>query len=151
MEKQRAKDEGVSQVKNKTKITIDGKSFTLMGQESEEHMQQVAAYIDRKMQEIRRNSKAVAVDSSLAYILTSINVADDYFKELQQTLEMQECLDDAQMQIIAERTQREQLEEQLEKIERDITKLRRKLQEYQMEEEAANEGLHTAKVRPRKR
>ena len=55
------------------------------------------------------------------------------------------------MQIIAERTQREQLEEQLEKIERDITKLRRKLQEYQMEEEAANEGLHTAKVRPRKR
>ena len=114
-------------------------------------MQQVAAYIDRKMQEIRRNSKAVAVDSSLAYILTSINVADDYFKELQQTLEMQKCLDDAQMQIIAERTQREQLEEQLEKIERDITKLRRKLQEYQMEEEAANEGLHTAKVRPRKR
>ena len=151
MEKQRAKDEGVSQVKNKTKITIDGKSFTLMGQESEEHMQQVAAYIDRKMQEIRRNSKAVAVDSSLAYILTSINVADDYFKELQQTLEMQKCLEDAQMQIIAERTQREQLEEQLEKIERDITKLRRKLQEYQMEEEAANEGLHTAKVRPRKR
>ena len=151
MEKQRAKDEGVSQVKNKTKITIDGKSFTLMGQESEEHMQQVAAYIDRKMQEIRRNSKAVAVDSSLAYILTSINVADDYFKELQQTLEMQKCLDDAQMQIIAERTQREQLEEQLEKIERDITKLRRKLQEHQMEEEAANEGLHTAKVRPRKR
>ena len=151
MEKQRAKDEGVSQVKNKTKITIDGKSFTLMGQESEEHMQQVAAYIDRKMQEIRRNSKAVAVDSSLAYILTSINVADDYFKELQQTLEMQKCLDDAQRQIIAERTQREQLEEQLEKIERDITKLRRKLQEYQMEEEAANEGLHTAKVRPRKR
>ena len=32
-------------VNNKVKITIDGKSFTLMGPETEEHMMQVGGYI----------------------------------------------------------------------------------------------------------
>lgn len=68
-------------MKNRVKISIDGKGFTIMGEETAEHMQQVAAYIDQKMAEVRGNSKAVKLDSSLAYVLTSINVADDYFKE----------------------------------------------------------------------
>lgn len=63
------------------KISIDGKSFTLVGEESEEHMRQVASYIDEKMAEVRERTVAVTMDSSLAYVLTSINVADDYFKE----------------------------------------------------------------------
>lgn len=68
-------------MKNRVKISIDGKSFTLVGEETEEHMMQVAAYIDQKMAEIRQKASAVKVDSSVAYVLTSVNVADDYFKE----------------------------------------------------------------------
>ncbi|MBR5590152.1 MAG: cell division protein ZapA, partial [Anaerotignum sp.] len=33
-------------MKNRVKISIDGKSFTLVGEETEEHMRQVATYID---------------------------------------------------------------------------------------------------------
>ena len=69
------------------KISIDGKSFTLVGEETEEHMRQVAEYIDQKMTEIRQKAVAVTLDSSLAYVLTSINVADDYFKEKAYTAE----------------------------------------------------------------
>ena len=36
-------------MKNRVKITIDGKNFTLVGEETEEHMREVAAYIDKKM------------------------------------------------------------------------------------------------------
>lgn len=68
-------------MKNRVKIAIDGKSFTLVGEETEEHMRQVAEYIDQKMAEVRQKASAVEIDSSLAYVLTSINVADDYFKE----------------------------------------------------------------------
>lgn len=68
-------------MKNRVKISIDGKSFTLVGEESEEHMRRVASYIDEKMTEVREKAVAVTMDSSLAYVLTSINVADDYFKE----------------------------------------------------------------------
>lgn len=68
-------------MKNRVKITIDGKNFTLVGEETEEHMKSVAAYIDAKMAEVRQKAAVVAMDASLAYVLTSINVADDYFKE----------------------------------------------------------------------
>ena len=68
-------------MKNRVKITIDGKNFTLVGEETEEHMREVAAYIDKKMTEVRQKAAVVALDASLAYVLTSINVADDYFKE----------------------------------------------------------------------
>lgn len=90
-------------VNNKVKITIDGKSFTLMGPETEEHMMQVAGYIDQKMTEIRKNSKAVAIDSSLAYILTSINVANDYFKEVKQHLEQEESMEELRLQVMSEK------------------------------------------------
>ena len=33
------------------------------------------------MAEVRQKAAVVALDASLAYVLTSINVADDYFKE----------------------------------------------------------------------
>ena len=67
-------------MKNRVKISIDGKSFTLVGEDSEEHMRQVASYIDEKIAEMREKAIAVTMDSSLSYVLTSINVADDYFK-----------------------------------------------------------------------
>ena len=76
-------------MKNRVKISIDGKSFTLVGEETEEHMRQVAEYIDQKMTEIRQKAVAVTLDSSLAYVLTSINVADDYFKEKAYTAELE--------------------------------------------------------------
>lgn len=74
-----------------------------MGPETEEHMMQVAGYIDQKMMEIRKNSKAVAIDSSLAYILTSINVANDYFKEVKHQLEQEDCIEDLRLQIMSEK------------------------------------------------
>lgn len=76
-------------MKNRVKISIDGKSFTLVGEETEDHMRQVAAYIDEKMTEVRQNAAAVTLDASLAYVLTSINVADDYFKEKAYTAELE--------------------------------------------------------------
>lgn len=76
-------------MKNRVKVSVDGKSFTLVGEETEEHMRQVAAYIDEKMAEVRGNAAAVTMDSSLAYVLTSMNVADDYFKEREYTAELE--------------------------------------------------------------
>ncbi len=64
--------------KNKVDIRIAGKDYTLVGVESDEYIQKVGLYIDRKMNEITvRNSR---LSTSLAAVLTAINVADDYFK-----------------------------------------------------------------------
>lgn len=64
--------------KNKVDVRIAGKDYTLMGVESDEYMQRIGLYIDKKMNEIMKmNSK---LSTSMAAVLTAINVADDYFK-----------------------------------------------------------------------
>jgi len=110
-------------MKNRVKISIDGKSFTLVGEETEEHMRQVAAYIDHKMTEIRQKAVAVTLDSSLAYVLTSINVADDYFKEKAYTAELEGRLSGMTARA-------KELAARLEEAERAVEAAEAKLDEY---------------------
>ena len=76
--------------KNKTKITIDGKVFKLTGEESEEYMKMVAAYIDEKIAEIKATPNARFLNVGMRSILTSINIADDYFKEVEKNKALSE-------------------------------------------------------------
>ena len=110
-------------MKNRVKISIDGKSFTLVGEETEEHMRQVAEYIDQKMTEIRQKAVAVTLDSSLAYVLTSINVADDYFKEKAYTAELEGRL-------LGMTTRAQELAQKLEEAEKTKGEAEAKLDEY---------------------
>ncbi|WP_458407493.1 cell division protein ZapA [Anaerotignum sp.] len=110
-------------MKNRVKISIDGKSFTLVGEETEEHMRQVAEYIDQKMMEIRQKAVAVTLDSSLAYVLTSINVADDYFKEKAYTAELE-----GRLTGMTARAQ--ELAKRLEEAEKAVEAAEAKLDEY---------------------
>ncbi|MBQ3568423.1 MAG: cell division protein ZapA [Anaerotignum sp.] len=110
-------------MKNRVKISIDGKSFTLVGEETEEHMRQVAEYIDQKMMEIRQKAVAVTLDSSLAYVLTSINVADDYFKEKAYTAELEGRLSGMTARA-------KELAARLEEAERAVEAAEAKLDEY---------------------
>lgn len=110
-------------MKNRVKISIDGKSFTLVGEETEEHMRQVAEYIDQKMTEIRQKAVAVTLDSSLAYVLTSINVADDYFKEKDYTAELEGRL-------LGMTTRAQELAQKLEEAEKAKEEAEAKLDEY---------------------
>ena len=64
--------------KNKVEVRIAGKDYTLVGVESDEYIQKIGLYIDKKMNEIMRvNNK---LSTSMAAVLTAINVADDYVK-----------------------------------------------------------------------
>lgn len=64
--------------KNKVVLRIAGKDYTLVGVESDEYIQKVGLYIDKKMNEIIKTNNKLS--TSLAAVLTSINVADEYFK-----------------------------------------------------------------------
>lgn len=130
---------------NRVKIMVDGKTFTLMGQESTEHIQKVATYIDEKMKEIRSSSTSITMDASLAYVLTSLNVGDDYFKALEEreTLlarlkEAQEYLDEidanwrkAEEKMLASQSRIQQsekgLQEDYKALEKEYDQLRDKL------------------------
>ncbi len=121
-------------VKNKVKIAIDGKTFTLMGFESEEHMKKVADYINEKIKEVRKNSASISLDSSLAYILTSINVADDYLKAQEKTEEFRMRLNELEKQSNADNFQEKisVLEAKLEQTEEARKNAENKLDSYIM-------------------
>lgn len=64
--------------KNKVEVKINGKEYTIIGVESEEYIQKVALYIDKKMNEIYSGNNRLS--TAMTAVLTAINVADDYFK-----------------------------------------------------------------------
>ncbi|MDF2986071.1 MAG: hypothetical protein K0R50_1581 [Eubacterium sp.] len=94
--------------KNKVVIRIAGKDYTLVGVESDEYIQKVGLYIDKKMNEIlMRNNR---LSTSLASVLTAINVADDFFKSRENELSV--------------RREKEAVSEELEKLKKEIVQLK---------------------------
>ncbi len=77
--------------KNSVSVRVCGKTMTLTGNESVEYMTKVANYIEEKAEEIRRSDSSRALNPNLISVLTSLNIADDYFKmkEKRDALEQQ--------------------------------------------------------------
>ncbi|MCL2164183.1 MAG: cell division protein ZapA [Oscillospiraceae bacterium] len=64
--------------KTKVDVLIAGNAYTILGPESDEYIQRVGLYVDRKLSEVLRNNDKLS--TSTAAILTAINIADDFFK-----------------------------------------------------------------------
>jgi len=69
---------GVMPDKTRVDVLIAGKTFSITGYESDEYIQRVGLYVDRKMNEVLRSNNTLS--TTIAAILTALNVADDYFK-----------------------------------------------------------------------
>ena len=78
--------------KNKTEVLIDGKIYTLSGYESEEYLQRVATYINKKLAELKKLDGYARLSQELKSILLELNVADDYFKAKNQVEMVEEEL-----------------------------------------------------------
>jgi cell division protein ZapA len=65
-------------VRNKVEVRIAGKDYTLLGAESDEYMQKVALYVDKKMNEVLRTNNKLS--TSMAAVLTALNTSDDFFR-----------------------------------------------------------------------
>ncbi len=66
--------------KNKVSVTIDGRTFNIMGTESEDYLQRVASYIDGKIKELKKSGAQGSLSPITLYFLTCLNIADEYFK-----------------------------------------------------------------------
>lgn len=64
----------------RTKITVDirNRQYTIVGTESEEHVQLVADLVNDKMNAIHQGSKHL--DTTKLAVLTAINTMNDYLK-----------------------------------------------------------------------
>lgn len=112
--------------KNRVEVTIQGKTFTLTGTESEQYITKVAEYIDEKVSALRKSSPQIALDSSLPYVLTSVNVADDYFKELEKSIVLEENVNQLKLELSGKKPKAEfdKLNHELEKLKKELSTLK---------------------------
>ena len=66
--------------RNDIEVLIEGRRYTICGFESDEYLQQVASYINRKFAEFKKKEYYHRMDLDVRNVLLAINIADDYFK-----------------------------------------------------------------------
>ena len=79
---------------NHIKVVIGGEVYELMSAESEEHVQDVANYIDKKIKEIYRKKSSSHINHKLKVLFISLNIADDLFKEKDRNEKLQQEVQD---------------------------------------------------------
>ena len=62
---------------NRVVVTIDGFDYTVVSEDSEEHIRKSAALVDKSVQEVKASTNLATVTS---VVLAAMNIADKYYK-----------------------------------------------------------------------
>jgi cell division protein ZapA len=73
-------------VERLVEVNIFGQDYTIKTDADKEYIQKIAEYVDKKMDEIVRNTKTVSTLNTA--ILAALNIADDFFKEVDKKEEL---------------------------------------------------------------
>lgn len=113
-------------MENKTKmeVRIHGKDYVVMGIESDEYIQKVALYIDKKMNEVSRTNGRL--NTAMVAVLTAINVADDLFKSV-------DAIKDLKEEVKEKTEELDKTKASLKEALEEISTLREKMTEQQFE------------------
>lgn len=108
--------------KNYTQVLIDGNVYTLGGAEEQEYLRKVAAYINEKIGILKAQPGFTRQNKDYQQVMIYLNLADDYFKTLQEA---------------------KMLRAQKEDLEREIYSLKHELIGVQMKLDAQTEKKRT--------
>jgi len=110
-------------IKNDVEVIIDGKVITMSGDENEEYLQKVAAYINNKIAEFNKVDSFRRQPVDMQNVLIQLNLADDYFKAVSELDSIREELEtkdrelyDLKHELIATQIKLESREKQLKNI-----------------------------------
>lgn len=84
--------------KIKTTVHIAGKDFVISTYDTEEHVQNVAAWVDRKMKELYQSTK---LPGGQLAVLVAVNAADDMMKSREEIRRLKAELAEMRSQIEA--------------------------------------------------
>lgn len=105
-------------MKQKITVTIAGHNYTLVAEENENYVRQVAAHVDSRLREVMNQSRLSQADG---IVLTAINIADQYFQE-------QQAAENLRRQIKEELEESAKLKMELSECKREIFKLQNQRQ-----------------------
>ena len=120
-------------MKNESKVLIGGNVYTLSGDESEEYLQRVALYMNKKMDEVRNSENGKKLNTRLQSVLLAINIADDYFKMKTQTEEQENLETKLNEDLKNIAVKKDELLKQCEEKDKEIEELRNSIKHYKKE------------------
>lgn len=85
--------------KNDIKVVINDKMYTLSGFESDGYLQQVAHYMNGKIDEFKRAGGYDALNPEYQSLMLSLNIADDYFKAKEQADKLENEVSDLEKKV----------------------------------------------------
>ncbi|WP_310605141.1 cell division protein ZapA [Anaerosporobacter sp.] len=125
---------------NDVEVIINNKRYTLSGYESGEYLQKIASYINTKHTEFKLMESYNKLDSDMRNILMQINIADDYFKMVNQVKELNEDADvkgnelfNLKHEVIASQTKLEALQKEHEKLQNEYNEAQKTIIKLQTE------------------
>ena len=78
-------------MKNRVTVIIAGQDYTLIADQDTAAVEKIAAHVDKKIHEVMNGANLSLADSA---ILTCMNIAEEYFKELESTENLRRQLKD---------------------------------------------------------
>jgi len=78
-------------MKNRVTVTIAGKEYTLIAEEEAGYTQKVAAHVDAELSKILNEARVSLTDAA---VLAGLNIADEYFKEMEASENLRRQLKD---------------------------------------------------------
>lgn len=111
--------------KNKVTVKIMDRDYTLVSDDSREHMQRVANYVDDKMRETYSSNKKLS--TSMIGVLTALNVADELFKVLIEKEELEKRINSPQYEL---KSARDELDAVVSEYERRSNAYEKMIQEF---------------------
>jgi len=117
---------------NTVTIRIAGKDYHIVGTEPEEYIQKIGHYVDKKMSSMIEAGEN-NLSTVMASVLTSVNIADDYFKERDKANQQKTRMNELEKKLRDTQTKVNNIETRYNKIEEERTELKLKLVEKETE------------------
>lgn len=111
--------------KNKVTVKIMDRDYTLVSEDSREHMQRVANFVDDKMRETYSGNKKLS--TSMVGVLTALNIADEFFKVLLEKEELERRINSPQYEL---KSARDELDAVVAEYERRSYAYEKMIQEF---------------------
>jgi cell division protein ZapA len=111
--------------KNKVTVKIMDRDYTLVSEDSREHMQRVANYVDDKMRETYSSNKKLSM--SMIGVLTALNVADELHKVINEKDELEKRINSPQYEL---KSARDELDAVVSEYERRSNAYEKMIQEF---------------------
>ena len=104
-------------MKIRTTVTICDMEFSLLSDENEEYTKKVAQHVDKRMREVSDSGGISLLDAA---VLTAVNIADDYFRQVDSAENMRSQLKDYFDELSRLKDENAQLRRELNKMRKSM-------------------------------